>query len=84
MSLNGEDRAAQDDMLIRVEGEDPSQSVLSINIKYVLEAVSSITSDSVRMEWIDDVHGIIFCPALGAGGVVGAAGELHLVMPMVV
>ena len=57
---------------------------LSINIKYVLEAVSSITSDSVRMEWIDDVHGIIFCPALGAGGVVGAAGELHLVMPMVV
>jgi DNA polymerase-3 subunit beta len=56
------------------EGADIS---IAFNVKYVMESVSAMESQTIRFEWVDDGHGGIF---LGPDD----PGYFSLIMPMVV
>lgn len=79
LSTGGDDRAAVDEMVLAPSDGAQDGFHVNLNIRYVMDAVASLTGDIVRMEWVDDLHGIIFCPVPG-----GVDRELHLIMPMVV
>lgn len=50
---------------------------VAFNIRYVLDAIHALESDAVRLEWLDEFHGAIFCEPDNPG-------RLGLVMPMMV
>ena len=65
---------ANDIIDIEYDGEDFS---VAFNVKYVMESISAMESQTIRFEWVDDHHGGIF---LGPDD----PGYFSLIMPMVV
>ncbi len=59
---------------IDYDGADIS---IAFNVKYVMESISAMESETIRFEWVDDGHGGIF---LGPED----PGYFSLIMPMVV
>ncbi|MDR3567770.1 MAG: DNA polymerase III subunit beta [Syntrophobacteraceae bacterium] len=65
---------ANDIIDVEYDGEDFS---VAFNVKYVMESIAAMDSQTIRFEWVDDHHGGIF---LGPDD----PGYLSLIMPMVV
>ena len=65
---------ANDIIDVEYDGEDFS---IAFNVKYVMECISAMESQTIRFEWVDDHHGGIF---LGPDD----PGYFSLIMPMVV
>jgi DNA polymerase III subunit beta len=72
-SGNPEDGDASDEIDVAYEGEE---FVAAFNIRYLVDAVECMHSQSVRFEWVDSEHGGIF---LGGED----SGYLALIMPMI-
>ena len=65
---------ADDIIDIDYDGEDFS---VAFNVKYVLDTISAMESQTVRFEWVDEFHGGIFISPEDPG-------YFSLIMPMVV
>jgi DNA polymerase-3 subunit beta len=65
---------ANDVIDIEYDGEDMS---IAFNVRYVMDTISAMESQTIRFEWVDDGHGGIF---LGPDD----PGYFSLIMPMVV
>lgn len=65
---------ANDIIDIEYDGEDFS---IAFNVRYVMDCISVMESQTIRFEWVDDVHGGIFLAP-------DDPGYFSLIMPMVV
>lgn len=65
---------AEDEIEIEYDGDEFS---VPVNGKYILQTLANMTSERMRMEWVDGFHAVILLEE-------GNPDALHLIMPMVV